>query len=167
MTNNWRFSLVLSCLLCFCNVQAQTTNIKPEPFPIPLDSVSQLHYLVPLVNDSLELDSNLIILYGFTGCKPCEVLIRKVQRKIESEEIKPSSVVYVNIFVLDKSDKTKRLKDANTAFRYYATEDPYVGNIDGAFPMIVAYSGGLKKWSIFGYSPSNNRKMMQFLKQKK
>lgn len=157
-----RSCIILLVLWCN-NVFSQNVLIEPEPFPIPLDSVSQLHYLVPLVNGSIELKDSIIIIYGFTGCKPCEVLLRKVQKKIDAEAISVSSVMYVNIFVLDSTSKRQGLVDKRISFPYYATESPYVRDIEGAFPMIVAYANGIKTWSLYGYSPANNRKMLKYL----
>jgi thioredoxin-related protein len=155
-------------ILLFLNINLFAQDIShfiPEPFPIPLDSVDQLSYLIPLVNDSITLDSQLIIIYGFTGCKPCEVLKRRVQKKLDGGVITSSSIVYVNIFVLDTLAFRNKLLKSSITFPYYATESPYTKEVTGAFPMITAYNNGLKKWSLYGYSPLNNRQMLQYIER--
>lgn len=97
-------------ILLNINLKAQNSPYYiPESYPIPLDSVSQVTNLVPLVSDSID-NSRLIIVYGFTGCKPCEVLQRRIQHKIDKEIIKPSQIMYVNIFVLDTISFKKNYK---------------------------------------------------------
>lgn len=163
---NLRF-LFLACLaLVNIAIQAQNIpNITPEPFPIPLDNIKQLSYLDPVLNQTKITNDNLIIIYGFTGCKPCEVLQKKIQQKIQKGLISDSTIAYVNIFVPDTTKLLSKLESKNITFPYFMTASPYMGSISGAFPLITAYSKGLKKWSVFGYSPSNNRKIYTYLKK--
>ena len=159
--------LFIGCLAIInITIQAQNIpNITPEPFPIPLDDTKQLSNLHPVLNQTKITDGNLIIIYGFTGCKPCEVLQKKMQQKIQKGQITDSSVAYINIFVPDTTRLLSKLESKNITFPYFMTASPYMGSISGAFPLITAYSKGLKKWSVFGYSPSNNRKISTYLKK--
>lgn len=162
-------NLRLLFMVCLATIniatQAQNTpNISPEPFPIPLDNTKQLSYLNPVLNQTTITDSNLIIVYGFTSCKPCEVLQKRLQQKIQRGLIADTSIAYVNIFVPDTNTLISQLKSKKITFPYYMTASPYMGSITGGFPLITAYSKGIKKWSVFGYSPSNNRKIYDYLK---
>jgi|AntRauTorckE5430_2_1112549.scaffolds.fasta_scaffold13656_1 thioredoxin-related protein len=159
------FTLSLPILFVLFNINLLAQNSPyyiPESYPIPLDSISQITNLVPLVSDSIDT-SKLIIVYGFTGCKPCEVLQRRIQRKIDKEVITPSQIIYVNIFILDTITFKEKLQKNNITFQYYATESPYAGEINGAFPIIAAYTDGIKEWVLNGYSPSNKRTMFKYI----
>ncbi len=165
MSSQFILGIILTISPFFSKGQTDFKLI-PAPFPIPLDSVEQLSYLVPIVNKDKNLDSNLIIIYGFTGCKPCEMLQRKIQNKIINGSINSTSIVYVNIFDLDANKLIAQLTSKNISFPYYTTKSPYLGAINGSFPIISAYSNGGKQWSVFGYRTYNIRKMIAHMSKK-
>lgn len=155
-----KYLALLILLISIFTLFAHRSDIK---YKEPFSNTRILDSLINLNNKQFFKDS-IIIIYTYLGCRPCQVLAQKIQKKFNKPEYW-KRIVFVNDIdiAFDTLKLKQHLKSKEFSFPYLLTKDP---EINGTYPLICFYDryGNLIN-KLIGYSSSNFSMIKNFLEK--
>ena len=106
-----------------------------------------------------------VVIYTFRGCKPCAVLAKELNRRLQKGELDAMQIIYINTNVREPDVLKEYLDNQGYLSPYYVKRE-FSQTLVNSYPRIEAFDTfGKKVWYKEGYSLGIVRKIKKHLKK--